>query len=65
MSVTDEDIHHMLSEVDINQNGRIEFGEYLALMSSIKNGVVVASRFAKALDFESNRISVERSGGGL
>lgn len=50
--------------MDLNQNGRIEFGEYLELMSCIKNGVVVHNRFAKALNLES-RITVERSGGGV
>ena len=57
----------MLSEVDINQNGRIEFGEYLELMSSIKNGIIVHNRFARAVDIHATRRvnSVERSGGGL
>lgn len=58
----------MLSEVDINQNGRIEFGEFLALMSSIKNGAIVHNRFARAVDLEADKKkfnSVERSGGGL
>lgn len=57
----------MLSEVDINQNGRIEFGEYLELMSSIKNGTIVHNRFARAVDIHATKQvnSVERSGGGL
>lgn len=61
----------MLSEVDINQNGRIEFGEYLELMSSIKNGIIVHNRFAQHLQLEQARSkkdpmhSVDRSGGGL
>ncbi len=70
MSCTDEDLHLMLSEVDINQNGRIEFGEYLELMSSIKNGIIVHNRFAQHLQLQQERnkkdqYSVERSGGGL
>lgn len=62
--MTDEDLHIMLSEVDINENGRIEFGEYLELMSSIKNGIIVHNRFARAVDIHLKN-SVERSGGGL
>ena len=67
VSCTDDDLHLMLSEVDINQNGRIEFGEYLELMSSIKNGIIVHNRFARAMDVEykKSKNSVERSGGGL
>lgn len=65
VSVTDEDLHLMLSEVDINENGRIEFGEYLELMSSIKNGIIVHNCFARAIDMHSNKLLVERSGGGL
>lgn len=59
----------MLSEVDINQNGRIEFGEYLELMSSIQSGAIVHNRFVRAMGLQQQRTkdhnSVERSGGGL
>ncbi|KAF7489126.1 Glycerol-3-phosphate dehydrogenase [Sarcoptes scabiei] len=64
IKVTDEDLHLILSEVDLNQNGRIEFGEYLELMSCIKNGLIVHNRFARAFLTQS-KISVERSGGGV
>lgn len=58
----------MLSEVDINKNGQVELGEYLELMSSLKTGAVGHSRLAKAVEYEyskTDKISVERSGGGL
>lgn len=59
----------MLSEVDINKNGQVEVDEYLELMTAIKTGNVSQSRLAKIVeleyDKEQNKISVERSGGGL
>jgi len=62
----------MLSEVDINKNGQVELGEYLELTSGLKSGAVSQSRLASLVELEyhkeqeiSNKISVERSGGGL
>ena len=59
----------MLSEVDINKNGQVELGEYLELMTGIKTGTVCASRLAKVVELEynneMNKITVDRSGGGL
>ena len=65
-SVTQEQLHDMLNEVDTNKNGQIELGEYLELMSNIKTGKVAASRLAKAVDRDYEKtLSVDRSGGGL
>jgi len=59
----------MLSEVDINKNGQVELDEYLELMSAIKTGEVSQSRLARLAELEynkeMNKISVDRSGGGL
>lgn len=71
--VTDEELHSLLSEVDVNKNGQVELGEYLLLVSSIKTGAVTSSSFAAAVELEHQRetggssrtISVERSGGGV
>lgn len=63
--MTEEDLHQMLSEVDINKNGQVELGEYLELMSAIKTGAIAHSRFSKAAELEFNKISVDRSGGGV
>lgn len=65
-------MHSLLSEVDVNKNGQVELGEYLILMSSLKTGAVSTSGFAAAVELEHkretgqyNKISVERSGGGV
>lgn len=64
--MTDDELHSMLSEVDINSNGQVELGEYLELMSSLKTGTISQSRFSKHLELEyAKQISVERSGGGV
>ncbi|CAG2105660.1 unnamed protein product [Medioppia subpectinata] len=61
----EEDLHVMLSEVDINKNGQVELGEYLELMSALKTGTISSSRFSKAAEMEFNKITVDRAGGGL
>jgi len=67
--ITDAELHSMLSEVDINKNGQVELDEYLELMSAIKTGEVSQSRLARLAELEynkeMNKISVDRSGGGL
>jgi len=63
--VSGPQLSEMLSEVDINRNGQIELGEYLQLMSALKTGVISASRFAKAMDLDTQKIDTARSGGGL
>lgn len=64
--VSQEQLHEMLNEVDINKNGQIELGEYLELMSGLKTGKVTSSRLAKAVDRDyEKKLSVDRSGGGL
>lgn len=66
--IPEDQLHEILSEVDLNRNAQVDIGEFLQLMSAIEHGTVVNSRFAKALeDNEENskKISVERSGGGV
>ncbi|XP_054168347.1 glycerol-3-phosphate dehydrogenase, mitochondrial-like [Oppia nitens] len=65
VKISEDELHQMLSEVDINKNGQVELGEYLELMSAIKTGTIAHSRFSKAAEFEYNKISVDRAGGGL
>ncbi|WAR11001.1 GPDM-like protein [Mya arenaria] len=57
--VSDDQLHEMLSEVDLNKNAQ--------LMNYIKKGSVTNSRFAKAAELAEDveKISVERSGGGV
>jgi glycerol-3-phosphate dehydrogenase len=68
-TITDVELHGMLSEVDINKNGQVELDEYLELMSAIKTGAVSTNRLATIAALEYNKelmkISVDRSGGGL
>jgi glycerol-3-phosphate dehydrogenase len=70
-TVTEVELHSMLSEVDINKNGQVELVEYLELMTAIKTGNISASRLATIVELEYNKeignkiISVERSNGGL
>jgi glycerol-3-phosphate dehydrogenase len=68
-TITDAELHVMLNEVDTNKNGQVELGEYLDLMTSIKTGTVVSNRLAilAKAEYEKalNKISVDRSGGGV
>jgi glycerol-3-phosphate dehydrogenase len=64
-ALSDEEIHDLLSEMDIHSNGRLELGEFLQLMSALKTGAVCQSSLAKYVEIASKRISVERSGGGV
>ncbi|GFS27196.1 glycerol-3-phosphate dehydrogenase, mitochondrial [Elysia marginata] len=65
--ITDDQLHEILKEVDLNRNAQVDIGEFLQLMSAVEYGSIVNSRFAKALqdNEEKVRISVERSGGGV
>lgn len=65
--VSEDQLHDILNEVDLNKNAQVDLGEFLQLMNLIKSGNLTNSRFAKAaeLSASSERISVERSGGGV
>lgn len=64
-SVTEQQLHELLREVDLNKNGEIDLSEYLQMMNAIKSGVIAYSRLAKIADTEYETLSVERSCGGL
>ncbi|KAK3083034.1 hypothetical protein FSP39_012251 [Pinctada imbricata] len=65
--VTEDQLHDILNEVDLNRNAQVDLGEFLQLMSALKSGSVSNSRFARAIDMSSDRdrIPVDRSGGGV
>ena len=65
--VTEDQLHDILNEVDVNKNAQVDIGEFLQLTSALKSGTVSNSRFAKAVEksSESETIPVERSGGGV
>uniref|UniRef100_A0A0B7B8B2 glycerol-3-phosphate dehydrogenase n=3 Tax=Arion vulgaris TaxID=1028688 RepID=A0A0B7B8B2_9EUPU len=66
--IPEDQLHEILSEVDLNRNAEVDIGEFLQLMSAIDHGVIVHSRFAKALEDNEEKlkkITVERSGGGV
>lgn len=65
--ISDDQLHEILKEVDLNRNAQVDIGEFLQLMSAVEYGSIVNSRFAKALqdNEEKLRVSVERSGGGV
>ncbi|BFZ21890.1 hypothetical protein BsWGS_24929 [Bradybaena similaris] len=66
--IPEDQLHEILSEVDLNRNAQVDIGEFLQLMSAIHHGVIVNSRFAKALEDNEEKlqkITVERSGGGV
>lgn len=67
-NVSGPELHSALSEIDTNNNGQVELEEYLQLMSALKHGTVIHSRFADMVDRQINKYSgdkIERSGGGL
>jgi glycerol-3-phosphate dehydrogenase len=64
VKLSDDQIHALLSQVDISKSGQIEMGEYLELMYVLRSGVVPHNTLAKALENRSH-VTVERSGGGL
>lgn len=66
--VSEDQLHDILNEVDLNKNAQVDLGEFLQLMNLIKTGTLTNSRFAKAAEHSAStteRISVERSGGGV
>lgn len=63
--IPDEKLSEILNEVNISRNGRVDLGEYLQLMSSLKHGTVSNSRFAMAAEMKQSKIPTERSGGGV
>ncbi|KAJ8321071.1 hypothetical protein KUTeg_002658 [Tegillarca granosa] len=64
--VTEDQLHDILNEVDLNKNAQVDLGEFLQLMSALKSGTLTNSRFAAAAKMsDAERISVERSGGGV
>ncbi|XP_044268033.1 glycerol-3-phosphate dehydrogenase, mitochondrial-like isoform X2 [Tribolium madens] len=74
MKLTDDEIHHLLSDINVTYNGQLELADYLQMMSAIKSGHVAYSRFARMAELEEQKhekemlkkkISVERSGGGV
>jgi len=63
--MTEEQLHDLLDEVDINRNGKIELGEFLQLMSAVKEGNISNSAFLTAAGLDSHKFGPDRSGGGL
>jgi glycerol-3-phosphate dehydrogenase len=65
--VTENQLHEILSEVDLNKNAEVDINEYLQLMSALKSGTLSSSRLAKAAE-RSEEIAVRSSvclSGGL
>ncbi|XP_076452540.1 glycerol-3-phosphate dehydrogenase, mitochondrial-like [Babylonia areolata] len=66
--VTEDQLHDILSEVDLNRNAQVDLGEFLQLMNALKIGTVTNSRLAMVTQLNEERakaIPVERSGGGV
>jgi glycerol-3-phosphate dehydrogenase len=63
--IPEDQLHEILSEVDLNHNAQVDLGEFLQLMSAIEHGAIVNSRFAIAAEDNEKKSSVERSGGGV
>ncbi|KAL8565474.1 glycerol-3-phosphate dehydrogenase [Nucella lapillus] len=69
--VSEDQLHDILSEVDLSRNAQVDLGEFLQLMNALKIGTVSNSRFAMATrlsDEDEGRVKaipVERSGGGV
>lgn len=64
-TITEQQLHDLLKEVDLNKNGEVDLSEYLQMMQAIKSGAIVYSRLALLANSAYEKISVERSGGGL
>ncbi|XP_044751371.1 glycerol-3-phosphate dehydrogenase, mitochondrial isoform X2 [Coccinella septempunctata] len=74
IKLTEDEIHSLLTDIQLMHNGQLELADYLQMMSAIKSGHVTYSRFARMAELEEaeherqklkKKISVERSGGGL
>ncbi|KAL5489303.1 hypothetical protein EMCRGX_G018375 [Ephydatia muelleri] len=63
-AVSDDELRALIAEVDINKNCTIEEEEFLQLMSALNTGEVANSRFGSLVQ-QREKISVQRSGGGL
>lgn len=63
--VSEDHLHQILQEVDLNRNAQVDIGEFLQLMSALKTGAISNNRLAYAVRDSSSSIPVERSGGGV
>lgn len=66
--VSEDQLHDILNEVDLNKNAQVDLGEFLQFMTAMKKGSVTNSRFAKATEINEEitpKIPIERSGGGV
>jgi glycerol-3-phosphate dehydrogenase len=64
-SVSEEQLHDLIAEVDLNKNSTIELDEFLQLMSCLKTGAIANSRLATIVKNYEQQIPVDRSGGGV
>nr|VZI52582.1 unnamed protein product [Spirometra erinaceieuropaei] len=62
-TLSDDTLHRILTDIDLNRNGKIDPNEFLQFMSSIKTGAVPHHSLKKVLDRA--KIPVYRSGGGV
>jgi glycerol-3-phosphate dehydrogenase len=68
ISISDTQMHTLLTEVDISNNGRIELGEFLEFMYALRSGVIARQNVINAALADNSmyqKIPVERSGGGV
>ena len=73
--VSEQELRELISEVDTNRNQTIEFDEFVQLVASLRAGTVTDSRFGALIQQQdlkrkqftdlSNKIPVEKSGGGV
>nr|KAG5714785.1 hypothetical protein BaRGS_000273 [Batillaria attramentaria] len=59
--VSEDQLHDILSEVDLSRNAQVELGEFLLLMSALKTGDVTNSRLAKAAQLSLEMCASERN----
>nr|XP_040580448.1 probable glycerol-3-phosphate dehydrogenase, mitochondrial [Lepeophtheirus salmonis] len=70
-NLTGEQVHSILSELDTNENGKVELDEYLLMITAIKEGLISHSRLARVAQKEVYTSDhkygekMERSGGGV
>lgn len=56
--ISEDQLHEMLSEVDVNKNAEVDMDEFMQLMYALKTGHVSSSRLARAAE-----LSEQTSGG--
>lgn len=66
-TLSPQEIQSIISEIDLDENGVVSFGEFLTVLGRVKDMKSERPRILKVIQGmeERNRVGIERSGGGV